>query len=250
MIQRYSNVEFTKWNELSKAIKTLIHNGKYKELADIHADRTRESDGFEYATHRMHGGVSRPIGLRRFLPWHRAYLITFERELRKLNPDLSLPYWDWHEDGGRLVGFSDLLGLSTGRELGTLPNEENDPNRGGWFVDENTYNVLTQYDGDYYVFSRALEFGPHDAGHNWIGGHMAQASSPNDPAFWFHHAQVDRIWAKWQQTNPGEMAAIEGPDAKLDPWETEFTVQNIDEISDLKEDSYEYVDPVKTAESV
>lgn len=39
------------------------------------------------------------------------------------------------------------------------------------------------------------------------------------------------------------MAAIDGSEAKLDPWDDEFTVQNIDDIAKLGEDSYEYVDP-------
>ena len=47
----------------------------------------------------------------------------------------------------------------------------------------------------------------HNAGHRFIGGHMASDFSPNDPVFWLHHANVDRIWAKWQdfqlEENPG-----------------------------------------------
>ena len=244
MIKRYSNVKFSQWDALRIAIQALIANGTYKKLADIHADRTRDKDGFVHATYRMHGQMYGPIGMRRFLPWHRAYLIAFERELRNIDPNLSIPYWDWHEDGGQLVGFFNLLGLSTGRILGTLPNESDDPNRQRWFVDANTYDVFTQYGGDYYIFTRELEFGPHGAGHNWIGGDMQNVMiSPNDPVFWFHHAQVDRIWAKWQQTNPGEMAALDGSEAKLDPWDAEFSVQNIDDISNLGNDSYEYIDP-------
>ena len=32
---------------------------------------------------------------------------------------------------------------------------------------------------------------------------MAQMTSPNDPIFFLHHCQVDRIWAQWQQEHPG-----------------------------------------------
>ena len=39
----------------------------------------------------------------------------------------------------------------------------------------------------------------HNAGHRFIGGHMGGAFSPNDPVFWLHHANVDRLWANWQQ---------------------------------------------------
>jgi hypothetical protein len=44
--------------------------------------------------------------------------------------------------------------------------------------------------------------GPHAAFHFWFGGqsHMANpAVSPNDPMFWMHHANVDRLWALWQR---------------------------------------------------
>lgn len=38
----------------------------------------------------------------------------------------------------------------------------------------------------------------HNTGHNFIGGHMSRGFSPNDPVFWLHHANVDRLWATWQ----------------------------------------------------
>jgi tyrosinase len=39
----------------------------------------------------------------------------------------------------------------------------------------------------------------HNAGHNFVGGHMSNPRvSPNDPVFWLHHANVDRLWANWQ----------------------------------------------------
>jgi tyrosinase len=38
----------------------------------------------------------------------------------------------------------------------------------------------------------------HNRGHNFIGGHMSGGNSPNDPLFWMHHANVDRLWARWQ----------------------------------------------------
>ncbi|MFT5469923.1 MAG: hypothetical protein ACI8UO_005046 [Verrucomicrobiales bacterium] len=243
-IQRESSVTYSKWPELRLAINAMISNGAYKRLADIHADMVQDPDGFAHAKHRMHGATYGPIGLRRFLPWHRAYLIMFERELRKIDSTLSLPYWDWHNDGGRLVGFTGILGLSSGRDLGTLPGQTPVSGRQEWFVDANTFDSFTQYTGEYYPFSRALESGPHGAGHNWIGGDMANTMiSPNDFVFWLHHAQVDRYWAKWQENNPGEMAWLSGREARLDPWSSKFNIQNINDVSNLGADSYEYVDP-------
>lgn len=42
----------------------------------------------------------------------------------------------------------------------------------------------------------------HNLVHVWIGGDMGPGSSPNDPAFFLNHCNVDRIWAAWQVQNP------------------------------------------------
>ena len=31
---------------------------------------------------------------------------------------------------------------------------------------------------------------------------MGPGTSPNDPVFFLHHCNVDRIWADWQSANP------------------------------------------------
>lgn len=38
----------------------------------------------------------------------------------------------------------------------------------------------------------------HNGVHVWVGGQMQTASSPNDPAFFLHHCNVDRVWSLWQ----------------------------------------------------
>ena len=39
----------------------------------------------------------------------------------------------------------------------------------------------------------------HNYGHGWVGGHMGHPfTSPNDPIFFLHHCNVDRLWAMWQ----------------------------------------------------
>lgn len=37
----------------------------------------------------------------------------------------------------------------------------------------------------------------HNRVHVWIGGDMAPSTSPNDPAFYLNHCNVDRIWESW-----------------------------------------------------
>ncbi len=50
----------------------------------------------------------------------------------------------------------------------------------------------------------AGESGPqlHNRVHVWIGGDMGPGTSPNDPVFFLHHGNIDRIWALWQHA-PG-----------------------------------------------
>ncbi len=219
-IQRFSNLEFQRWDALGYAIYRLIEKGIYDWLVNTHSG----------GRHRMHGW-SGEVGTNRFLPWHRAYLIIFERELRKINPTLSIPYWDWNADRGRLVGFSDMLGRSSGRNL--TPT---------WFTHTADIEGILSL-SDYYEFSSELERRPHNTGHVWIGGDMARLVSPRDPAFWFHHAQIDRIWHLWQQKHPDEIANLSETEAELDPWPDQFNIHSINDISDLGPDSYEYVEP-------
>ncbi|MEO1129286.1 MAG: tyrosinase family protein [Planctomycetota bacterium] len=44
----------------------------------------------------------------------------------------------------------------------------------------------------------------HNRVHVWVGGAMVEMTSPNDPVFFLHHCNVDRLWAAWQQMHPGE----------------------------------------------
>jgi tyrosinase len=57
-----------------------------------------------------------------------------------------------------------------------------------------------------------VDMDPHNTMHLWIGG-MPEGKAPGlmannltaafDPIFWAHHANVDRIWALWQEHHPG-----------------------------------------------
>ncbi|MEC2054071.1 tyrosinase family protein [Peribacillus psychrosaccharolyticus] len=43
----------------------------------------------------------------------------------------------------------------------------------------------------------------HNRVHGWVGGHMGYVpTAPNDPVFFLHHANVDRLWAMWQIIHP------------------------------------------------
>ena len=53
----------------------------------------------------------------------------------------------------------------------------------------------------------------HNRVHVWIGGDMAPGTSPNDPAFFLNHCNVDRIWEAWMSDRGRDYrpAADEGP---------------------------------------
>jgi tyrosinase len=48
--------------------------------------------------------------------------------------------------------------------------------------------------------------GLHNGIHAWVGGLAQQGTmmlptSPNDPVFFLHHSQIDRLWAQWQEAH-------------------------------------------------
>ena len=61
--------------------------------------------------------------------------------------------------------------------------------------------------------------GPHTAGHLQIGMDMFDLfTSPGDPAFFFHHANVDRMWTIWQERDLlNRQYALNGTVLNYDP---------------------------------
>ncbi|KAI1071786.1 hypothetical protein LB507_005468 [Fusarium sp. FIESC RH6] len=59
-----------------------------------------------------------------------------------------------------------------------------------------------QKSDNYNNYRYDLESGPHGAVHASIGGDMSPNTSPNDPIFFLHHAQIDRLWWLWQEESP------------------------------------------------
>lgn len=50
-----------------------------------------------------------------------------------------------------------------------------------------------------HAFNPSFYSGPHIGGHLFISGYDNDFyTSPGDPLFYFHHAQMDRIWSIWQ----------------------------------------------------
>lgn len=71
------------------------------------------------------------------------------------------------------------------------------------------YDTDPWHPGSVDSFRNQLEGWPngpamHNRVHVWVGGDMGPGTSPNDPVFFLHHAFVDLIWARWQQTHAGD----------------------------------------------
>jgi tyrosinase len=129
-----------------------------------------------------------------FLAWHRGFLYYFEQQLRIVSRDntLSVPYWDYYKYPNIPAEFTEL---STGNPL-YMPR-----------TGTNVYNALTlsPFDSSVWNFQRGtnnafepqLESAPHNPVHNLIGGEMANMTSPRDPIFYLHHANIDRLCHAW-----------------------------------------------------
>jgi tyrosinase len=185
-----------------EALATLNNQGKgrFTELRDMHR-----------------AGVGREAhGRDGFLPWHRAYMLDFERELQAIDPSVALPYWNFQNPAPKLFS-REFLGADDGS--GTPAFAPTNPLR-FWKTDngarilrapdfrsDGAPDVLSDADtlalGDQYgEFRFLMEDNPHGFAHTSFSGDISRASTaPMDPLFFLLHANVDRLWAVWQAEN-------------------------------------------------
>jgi tyrosinase len=166
-----------------------------------------------------------------FLPWHRMYLLFFERIIRKLSntPTFSLPYWDYTasttqgnayparalplifrtptvnnalfitQRGNSLndvpplsTKSMPLSAVGTATALGT-PNFTSPTGSSNNFGSQQVTapNHGASPHGNF-------ESSPHDSVHGAIGGFMGSfGTAARDPIFWLHHCNIDRLWNVW-----------------------------------------------------
>ncbi|KAH7391524.1 hypothetical protein BKA64DRAFT_696230 [Cadophora sp. MPI-SDFR-AT-0126] len=62
---------------------------------------------------------------------------------------------------------------------------------------EHVEHILQQ--PDYLSFFKLFESGAHNAIPQFLRGDWLVFSAPNDPVFFLHHTQVDRLWWLWQE---------------------------------------------------
>lgn len=159
----------------------------YADFVNVHVQAM--TTHMEWSVHTMHGMVG-----TNFLTWHRWYLLDLEQRLQQIDSQVFIPYWDWQTDSQVPAALSDPALLAR------------------WSVDRSGFDprvierALLQLRIDtnhgYVQFQKTLE-ALHGSVHNAFEGDMAGASSPNDPIFFLHHANVDRLWSMWQASSDG-----------------------------------------------
>lgn len=231
------------------AVTRLVEEGNYLELVRHHMDMS----------HNMHGSMGE-VGLYRFLGWHRRYLIEFERELQRVDAvlrpaatsQLGVPYWKWQDPfPAWLSGFLPAKDPASGatpppRKNAPPPDKANSTDIGVIVDQFAIQHTGLSSENDYTRFTYGVEgwgrrpdgksLPAHNHGHAWIGGIMNNTStSPTDPIFWLHHAQVDRLWEAWRQAHPMPEPPLAGRDRIMDPW-----AESYDDLLDITALGYAY----------
>ncbi|KAI1294305.1 hypothetical protein F5Y03DRAFT_410919 [Xylaria venustula] len=172
-----------------------------------------------------------------FLPWHRMLLHIYEQKLRQhCGFRGQLPYWDWTSDWQNLTESSiwddkrGFGGQSTHYTYGSCvsgPFSHIELRYGGnGTVSPHCLSrVFTNYDSgevgsmsgelirpeimgrlarskDYARFRYMIESVIHNIIHTEVVGDLDTEVAPNDPIFWLHHVQLDRLWWLWQREAP------------------------------------------------
>jgi hypothetical protein len=183
------------------ALKTLKQKGVVDNFAKIHGNY------FDSGIHRT----------SHFLPWHREMLYRFEQELQKVDPSVTIPYWESPLDNNTSdTSFwtrADFLGpFNTAWNLGRafagsvqLPT----------WADVEDVRQRTTYDTFWWGTDQqgldGLEVRIHNPPHAWVEGVMGTHLSPGDPVFYLHHCWIDMLWALWQRWNPKAQFVSRGP---------------------------------------
>ncbi|KAJ1978969.1 hypothetical protein H4R34_003011 [Dimargaris verticillata] len=202
-----------------------------RQLSPAERDRyikaTRQlhrSPGFDAfpALHRANSDIVH--GNAVFLPWHRRYIKEYERALQKIDPKVTLPYWDWTLDSQRpaespvlspsfcggdgddsgCVGSGPFSHMSMHVPAPHCLNREFNEGEEGispWWPVESIRLMAADADS-YSAIRDGIEFGQHGMVHLGIQGDMSTMHASNDPIFFLHHAMIDKLWAVWQGQNP------------------------------------------------
>jgi tyrosinase len=136
-----------------------------------------------------------PHSIPYFFAWHRGYLYYFEQQLRTVSGDnaMTLPYWDYYSYP---IIPSEFLDSATGNPL-YVTGRINSDVRIALSMAPFSPTIDSFQRGTSNSYEESFESAPHNPVHDVIGGWMADMQSPNDPIFYLHHANVDRLFDGW-----------------------------------------------------
>jgi len=165
----------------------------YRQFVKVHV-QAMSMTGMAWGVHTMSMGDHLMRG-RNFLCWHRWFVRQFERSLQRIDPSVNLPYWDAIKDR-QIPAALDQPALLTKWSV----TRDWDPT----ILPTAADLASAVANSTFTVFQTAIEGAVHADVHNAVGGDMATSSSPTDPLFWLHHANLDRVFAKWQKKHAGQ----------------------------------------------
>jgi len=80
----------------------------------------------------------------------------------------------------------------------------------GALLNKSSFEQFQTLDGG--ASGKGFTPGVHSIGHLGVGGDMTNLwSSTNDPLFWLHHTELDRLWAIWQGDNATRLQDVAAP---------------------------------------
>ncbi|KAJ1344000.1 hypothetical protein BSLG_001480 [Batrachochytrium salamandrivorans] len=172
------------------------------------------------------------------LPWHRVFTLAFEQLMRGFCGYTDpLPYWDWSIDSQApeksVVWSNSLMGGDGAANTDCIASgpfanfQVNVPKRHcikrrfvlqdasgsmlGALYSPAELATIFSTTTDYDSFRQTIEDNPHNAIHAAVGGEMDEpTTSANDPIFFLHHTNIDRMWWIWQKSKPEHMRAYGG----------------------------------------
>src|SRR5439155_13304093 len=159
-IASVSQQERNRFRDALIALNQRFFPGDRTDFPAGHVSNWFKQDEIHQATH-VHGGPA-------FLPWHRELCNRFEAMLRKVDPDLSLHYWDWNTDPaplftpdfmGKANGDADEPWLSAGFYN---PNAVDNPNPADDRYRDNNIHSLNQPTPNPSTWSYPLHANPAD----------------------------------------------------------------------------------------
>ena len=167
--------------------------------------------GEMWNTCQSHAGQN----VNHFLPWHRMFVLYFECIVREVSgvPEFTLPYWNYTSSDPLLRGVvppafrmpDDPRYASLYRPQrkslanGGQPIHQGQP---GDPMDISAAMAAVNYSniGGVQGFNAAINNGIHGRIHIMVGTNMNMGKvsyAGNDPLFWVHHSNIDRLWASW-----------------------------------------------------